>query len=99
MAQFKYDPDIANERVKQMQEITAPVIIGFGDLEAVAAAVDEWPDSYEVEVTKVVASSELAELDIVYKTHGANKTDITRRLDKIGVRYVVAKTKTKRLDG
>lgn len=98
MAKFIYDESLANERIKRMQQITAPITVAFGDLDALAQHVEEWPDSYEVEVTKVVASSETAELDVRYTARGANKTDIKRRLDKTGIRYVMAKAKTKTLE-
>lgn len=94
MAQFKYDENLANDRVKRVQIITAPISIAFADIEALKEAVTQWPDTYEVEVTKVTASSELADVEIKYTARGANKTDITRRLDKTGIRYVMAKTKT-----
>lgn len=99
MAKFTYDESLANERIKRLQTITAPITISFGDLEALRDAVEAWPETYEVEVTKVVASSETAELDVRYTARGANRTDITRRLDETGIRYVIAKTKTKTLEG
>lgn len=95
MATFTYDESLANDRIKRVQVITAPIIIAFGDLEALKEAVATWPDTYQVDVTKVTASSELVDVDVRYTARGASKTDIKRRLDATGIRYVMARTKTK----
>ena len=77
---------------KEYQSCGAGVVITVGT------------DDLEWLMKQLVASSLLPEDDttvslyLEYRAHGANRTDITRKLDRLGIKYELGETTTTKLD-
>lgn len=93
--------DVKRKQRKHRQRITVPVIVDVDDLDLLRDIVESSPASLTGNVADISESSGNADVRISYEARGANKTDVTKRLDVIfngqRLRYATKRPTTERL--
>jgi hypothetical protein len=92
----KWNHDIET-RVKHQQRISAPVVVDETDLPALKQVIEDATDAWSGDVSSVSNSSGTAEVVVAYEARGADKTDISKKLDHASLKYVIKRPKTERL--
>lgn len=82
-------------RRKPLQTCTMNVIIDVDDTLLWEAAVSDWPDAYTMRIIRV--DSWIAHAEIDYTYHGANRTDISRRVNATELSAMMGATRTVKL--
>lgn len=93
-----FNNEVEVTRTKPLQTVTVPVLVDIEDLGELEAAVLEGPRDLVGVVDSISSSSEQAKVNVSYTCHGASKSDVTRVLNKAGVKYVTGRPTTKKDD-
>lgn len=92
----KWTNSVEGGRKKHKQKVTVPFTTNTENVEELQVAVEAWPESYTGELTEVSASSDVATAILTYESHGANVTDIKRRIRDAGILGTFKRPKTER---
>jgi hypothetical protein len=93
----QFTNDIVRKQRKHKQRVNVPVVIDVADLDDLEEVVISGAASFTGNVTDISESSGNATVTISYEARGANKTDVTKRLDASGVKYITKRPTTDRL--
>lgn len=95
----QFTNEIVRKQRKHKQRVNVPVVIDVADLDLIEDIVTAGPETFTGNVTDISESSGNATVAVSYEARGADKTDVTKRLDVGGIKFITKRPTTDRLCG